>query len=100
MLREGDLSHIIKNEGGTQGTAPPRTDLPPIAKTIPDAPPANWPAFDLSKPSTDYQLQQGLKVIAAMAGHPLPDDNKDASKGGKQPDSKGPSKDSTPTGSP
>jgi carboxyl-terminal processing protease len=68
MLREGDLSHIIKNEGGTQNAAPPRTDLPAIAKSIPDAPPANWPAFDPMKPATDFQLQQGLKVVNAMAG--------------------------------
>ncbi len=70
MLREGDLAHIIKNEGGTQGVAPPRTDLPAIAKSIPDAPPANWPTFDPTKPSTDFQLQQGLKVVNAMASQP------------------------------
>ena len=70
MLREGDLAHIIKNEGGTQGVAPPRTDLPAIAKSIPDAPPANWPTFDPTKPNTDFQLQQGLKVVNAMAGQP------------------------------
>jgi len=66
MPREADLNHIIKNEGGTQAAAPARTDLPPIVKTIPDKPPANWPKFDLAKPSTDFQLQQGLKVIQAM----------------------------------
>ncbi len=66
MPREADLEHIIKNQGGTQAPAPARTDLPAIAKTIPDKPPANWPKFDLTKPSTDFQLQQGLKVIDAM----------------------------------
>ncbi|NPD67043.1 S41 family peptidase [Lichenicola cladoniae] len=70
MLREGDLAHIIKNEGGTQVPAQPRTDLPAIAKSIPDAPPVNWPAFDPTKPATDFQLQQGLKVVNAMAGKP------------------------------
>ena len=68
LLREGDLNHIIKNEGGTQGTAAPRTDLPAIAKSIPDAPPTTWPAFDPTKPATDFQLQQGLKLVNAMAG--------------------------------
>ncbi len=97
MLREGDLAHIIKNEGGTQTPPQPRTDLPPIAKTIPDAPPANWPAFDLSKPSTDFQLQEGLKVIAAMSGHPMPADTTEVTaKGGKQPDKQGPSTDAAP----
>ncbi|MCQ8241015.1 S41 family peptidase [Rhizosaccharibacter radicis] len=70
MLREGDLNHIIKNQGGTQGASQPRTDLPPIAKSIPDAPPAKWPAFDPTKPDTDFQLQQGLKVVQAMAAAP------------------------------
>ena len=66
MPREADLDHIIKNQGGSQVKPPPRNDLPAVAKTIPDKPPANWPKFDLTKPSTDFQLQQGLKVIQAM----------------------------------
>ena len=66
MPREADLDHIIKNQGGTQEKAPARNDLPSVVKTIPDKPPANWPKFDLTKPSTDFQLQQGLKVIQAM----------------------------------
>ena len=70
MLREGDLAHIIKNEGGTSTPAQPRTDLPAIAKSIPDAPPTNWPSFDPTKPGTDFQLQEGLKVVNAMATSP------------------------------
>ena len=66
LPREADLQHIIKNEGGTGAAPPPRTDLPAVAKTIPEKPPANWPRFDLTKPATDFQLQQGLKVIQAM----------------------------------
>ncbi len=66
LPREADLDHIIKNQGGSSGKAPPRTDLPPIAKSIPDKPPVNWPKFDLTKPTTDFQLQQGLKVLQAM----------------------------------
>ena len=66
LPREADLDHIIKNQGGTEGSAPARNDLPAIVKSIPDKPPTNWPKFDLTKPSTDFQLQQGLKVIQAM----------------------------------
>ena len=66
--READLNHIISNSGGTAPqSAPPRTDLPPIVKEIPDKPPENWPAFDPTKPETDFQLQQGLAVVRAMA---------------------------------
>ncbi len=64
--RETDLNHTIKNEGGTAGP-PPRTDLPAIVRDIPAKPPANWPKFDVSKPSTDFQLQQALVVVRAMA---------------------------------
>ncbi|EHH67220.1 S41 family peptidase [Gluconobacter morbifer] len=66
--READLSHILTNVGGNRTAEAPRTDLPDIAKSIPKMPPANWPAFDLTKPATDFQLQQGLKVVNAMAG--------------------------------
>jgi hypothetical protein len=48
---------------------PPRTDLPPIVKQIPDKPPEGFPKFDPAKPSdTDFQLQQALVVVKAMAG--------------------------------
>lgn len=67
-IREADLAHIIKNEGGNQSAPPQRHDLPPIAASIPHEPPATWPAFDLTKPSTDFQLQQALKVVRSMAG--------------------------------
>ncbi len=67
--READLNHVLTNQGGTPPTAPqaPRTDLPPIASSIPKAPPDSWPAFDAAKPETDFQLQQGLVVVRAMA---------------------------------
>jgi carboxyl-terminal processing protease len=41
--------------------------LPAIAKTIPDKPPLNWPSFDPTNPATDFQLQMGLKLLAAMS---------------------------------
>lgn len=66
--READLNHIITNQGGLpQGTAAPRTDLPAVATSIPKLPPETWPAFDPAKPETDFQLQQGLIVVRAMA---------------------------------
>ena len=68
--RESDLNRVLTNRGGTpQATLPPRTDLPAIAKEIPDKPPEGFPAFDPAKPSeTDFQLQQALVVARAMAG--------------------------------
>ncbi|GAA4485797.1 S41 family peptidase [Gluconacetobacter asukensis] len=69
-IREADLSHIIKNQGGNTAKPPTRVDLPPIVSSIPGEPPANWPAFDLTKPVTDFQLQQGLKIVRAMATGP------------------------------
>ncbi len=66
--READLNHVLSNSGGTpQQSAPPRTDLPTIAKEIPSKPPENWPSFDPTKPDTDFQLQQGETVLRAMA---------------------------------
>ncbi|MFT9332671.1 MAG: S41 family peptidase [Acetobacter persici] len=72
-LHEADLEHILKNQGGNQTKAVPRTDLPAIAKDIAGEPPANWPEFDYTKPATDFQLQQGLRVVRSMAGLPAPD---------------------------
>ena len=67
--READLNHVLRNQGGTPqpATPPARTDLPPVARDIPKLPPENWPAFDATKPDTDFKLQQGLVVLRAMA---------------------------------
>lgn len=72
-IREADLSHILKNQGGNQTKPPARNDLPAIAKNIADEPPANWPTFDVTKPATDFQLQEGLRVVRSMAGVAAPD---------------------------
>lgn len=72
-LHEADLEHILKNQGGTKAKPIPRTDLPAIAKEIPNEPPENWPAFDYKKPSTDFQLQEALRVVRFMANLPAPD---------------------------
>jgi carboxyl-terminal processing protease len=65
--READLNHILRNSGGTEAPAELRNDLPALVKEIPNKPPENWPAFDAAKPSTDFQLQQALKLVDAMA---------------------------------
>lgn len=66
-LRESDLQHAMLNPNSKQlPPLPPRTDLPAIAKDIPKVPPANWPKFDPTKPATDFQLQEAIKVVDAM----------------------------------
>jgi carboxyl-terminal processing protease len=67
--RESDLNNILTNSGGTppQQGAPVRNDLPEALKDLPKEPPANWPAFDPSVPTTDFQLQQGLAAVHDMA---------------------------------
>ena len=66
---EADLNHVLKSGGGTPNIgAGPRTDLPPIAKTIPSKPPKDFPESDPTKQDdTDFQLQQALVVANAMA---------------------------------
>lgn len=72
--REVDLAHALKNTGGIgAATAPPaRTDLPPFAQQIPREPPEGWPALDPTRPETDFQLQQAIQLIAAMAEETRP----------------------------
>ncbi len=67
--READLNKALRNQGGTpQPASPPsRTDLPAVAKEIPKLPPEGFPTFDAAKADTDFQLQEGLVVLRAMA---------------------------------
>jgi carboxyl-terminal processing protease len=67
--READLNRALRSGGGTSDRDEgPRTDLPPIAATIPDKPPKDFPEFDPNRPDeTDFQLQQALVVATAMA---------------------------------
>ncbi len=66
---EADYNHVLSNTGGTpQQPEPPRQDLPPIAKEIPDKPPEGFPKFDPAKQDqTDFQLKEGLVLIEALA---------------------------------
>ncbi|MBU6448731.1 MAG: S41 family peptidase [Rhodospirillales bacterium] len=67
QLRETDLLNAFTNPTQQTGAPlPPAPPLPPVAASIPSKPPANWPAFDPAKPSTDFQLQMALKLIADM----------------------------------
>ncbi|MCH4022611.1 MAG: S41 family peptidase [Acetobacter sp.] len=72
-IREADLAHYISNKGGNKTSATARTDLPPLAKNIPDQPPENWPEFSYDKPKTDFQLQEALRLVRSMAGVAAPD---------------------------
>jgi carboxyl-terminal processing protease len=65
---EADLRHILSNQGGEKAPPPPPAkNLPAIVSQLPKLPPVNWPKFDPSKPSTDFQLQQGLLLVKAMS---------------------------------
>ena len=66
--READLRGALRNQGGaSQPTNPaPRIDLPPMAKDIQKLPPEGAPAFDLTKPDTDYQLKEAVALTQAM----------------------------------
>lgn len=69
--READLNKVLSAQGGTGNLSvplPARTDLPAIVAQIPDKPPEGFPKFDIAKPTeTDFQLQQALVVVKAMA---------------------------------
>jgi carboxyl-terminal processing protease len=62
--REAELHHILS--GGEPEAPPLVVDLPEEARQIPKLPPAGWPTYDPEKPETDFQLQQGLKLVHAM----------------------------------
>jgi len=66
---EADLNKALRNTGGVPQTdaPPPRTDLPAMAHDVPKLPPENFPTYDPLKSDTDFQLQQGLAVVRAMA---------------------------------
>ena len=68
LERESDYNRVLSNSGGTPAQVlPPRTDLPPVAKQIPDKPPEGFPKFDPMKPDeTDFQLQQAVILAQAM----------------------------------
>jgi carboxyl-terminal processing protease len=65
---EADLRHVLTTPDAEKSVpAPPPADLPAVTQQIPKLPPENWPTFDVTKPATDFQLQQGLILVRAMA---------------------------------
>ncbi|HEY0182438.1 MAG TPA: S41 family peptidase [Rhodopila sp.] len=65
---EADLRHILTDPASQQSAPPPPpADLPSVAQQIPKLPPENWPTLDPAKPATDFQLQQGLVLVRAVA---------------------------------
>jgi carboxyl-terminal processing protease len=73
--REQDLRRSLRAEGAAT-PAPPTVTLPPlnlpasITERVQRQPPEGWPALDITKPETDFQLQQGLALVRAMAANP------------------------------
>ncbi|MCK8786517.1 S41 family peptidase [Roseomonas sp. NAR14] len=74
--READLRRALRNEGGVQtpaGTSLPPLQLPPgVAERVQRLPAEGAPAFDPTKPETDFQLQQALGVLRGIAAAPTP----------------------------
>ncbi len=67
QLRETDLLNSFANPTGQNAAPlPPAPPLPAVAAQIPNKPPQNWPAFDPTKPDTDFQLQMGIKLLDGM----------------------------------
>jgi carboxyl-terminal processing protease len=65
---EADLRHTLTTPDAAKSVpTPPPADLPAVAQQIPKLPPENWPKFDPAKPATDFQLQQGLVLVRAVA---------------------------------
>ncbi|MDB5413399.1 MAG: peptidase [Rubritepida sp.] len=71
--REQDLRRALLAEGDT-GTPPvplPPLNLPAsVTERVQRQPPEGFPTLDPTKPETDFQLQQGVALIRAMAASP------------------------------
>ena len=69
--READLRRALRNEGGVQqptGAAIPPLQLPAgVAERVTRLPAEGAPAFDPTKPETDFQLQQATQLLRNLA---------------------------------
>ncbi|SDE00087.1 S41 family peptidase [Belnapia rosea] len=69
--READLRRALRNEGGVQqptGASIPPLQLPAgLAEKVTRLPPEGTPAFDATKPETDFQLQQAMQLLRNLA---------------------------------
>ncbi len=74
--READLRRALRNENAGGPATPPPPPLPPlnlpasITERISRLPPEGAPAFDPTRPETDFQLQQALVLVRAVATLP------------------------------
>jgi carboxyl-terminal processing protease len=72
--READLRRSLRNEGGVpqaQVQIPPLNLPPGIKEKVERLPPENAPAFDPTKPETDFQLQQATQLLRNLAAVPV-----------------------------
>jgi len=73
--REQDLRRSLRAEEPAP-TDQPAVERPPLnlplglADRIVSEPPENFPTFDLARPETDFQLQQGLTLVRGLAANP------------------------------
>ncbi|MBV1797025.1 S41 family peptidase [Siccirubricoccus sp. G192] len=74
--READLRRALRNESGVQqpaGAAIPPLQLPPgIVERVTRLPAEGAPAFDATKPETDFQLQQATQLLRNLAAANTP----------------------------
>ena len=74
--REAELRRALRNDNNAAGQTRPPTPLPPLnlpaglLEKIQKTPAEDAPAFDPTKPETDFQLQQALVLVRGMAGQP------------------------------
>ncbi|UFN51207.1 S41 family peptidase [Roseomonas sp. OT10] len=74
--REAELRRALRNDNSTAGQTRPPAPLPPLnlpaglVEKIQKIPAEDAPAFDPTKPETDFQLQQALVLVRGMAGQP------------------------------
>jgi carboxyl-terminal processing protease len=72
--REQDLRRSLRAEGGTPpapSVQPAPLNLPAgLAERIQRQPPEGFPAFDATRPETDFQLQQALVLARGLAASP------------------------------
>ena len=68
--READLNRVLSQPGRRRRSRPRRRRAPtcrPSRRRSRSKPPEGVPQFDPTKPETDFQLQQALVVVKAMA---------------------------------
>ncbi|MFC4170372.1 S41 family peptidase [Teichococcus aestuarii] len=67
--READLRRALRNDNATHESAPlPPLNLPAgVLDKVQRMPPEGAPAFDPTKPETDFQLQQAVSLLRAWS---------------------------------